>query len=126
MSETTKIQRIQQLSFLGFFFTLNGVTGFYGYVVRPNDYSLVGMWIAIMVIGGILGGVKNLMIYKLINNGAFIIILFDIIIILLAFLIPTIPLPRGLSLLLSIFILVPVYFQFFKKVTLPRLQKVNQ
>lgn len=123
MSETTKIQRIQQLSILGFIFTLNGVTGFYGYVVRPNDYSLVGMWIAIMAIGGILGGVKNLMIYKLINKDAFIIILFDIIITLLAFLIPTIPLPRGLSLLLSIFILVPVYFQFFKKVTLPRLQK---
>ncbi|HAE86386.1 MAG TPA: hypothetical protein DCG78_07805 [Anaerolineaceae bacterium] len=125
MSETTKIQRIQQLSFLGISLALIGVTGFYGYVVRPNDYSLVGMWIAIMAIGGILGGVKNLMIYKLINNGAFIIILFDIIIILLAFLIPTIPLPRGLSLLLSICILVPVYFQFFKKVTLPRLQKVN-
>ena len=123
MSETTKIQRIQQLSLLGFFITLTGVTGFYGYVVRPNDYSLVGMWIAIMVIGGSLGGVKNLMIYNFINKGAFIIILFDIIIILLAFLIPTIPLPRGLSLLLSIFILVPVYFQFFKKVTLPRLQK---
>ena len=123
MSETTKIQRIQQLSFLGFFITLTGVTGFYGYVVRPNDYQLVGWYIAIMVIGGSLGGVKNIMIYNLINKGAFIIILFDIIIILLAFLIPTIPLPRGLSLLLSIFILVPMYFQFFKKVTLPRLQK---
>ena len=123
MSVTTNIQRIQQLSILGFSGVLIGVTGFYGYVVRPNDYHLVGMWIAIMIIGGSLGGVKNLIIYKLIKKDALIIILFDIIIILLAFLIPNIPLPRGLSLLLSICILTPAYFQFFKKVTLPRLQK---
>lgn len=125
MSSTTKIQRIQQLSILGISLILIGVTGFYGYVVRPNDYSLVGMWIALMVIGGSIWGVKNLIIYKSINKGALIIILFDTIIILLAFIIPNIPLPRGLSLLLSIFTLVPLYLLFFKKSNLAQALKVN-
>jgi hypothetical protein len=108
------------LSLIGYVSILVSSAGYYGYY-RPNDDALLIPWILWALVGGCCLGYKNFKAYRATGTKLY---LLDIPFILAVWLLPNIPLQKGLSIIATLFlgaiftlVLVNMMFHPWKKET---------
>lgn len=115
-------KKIKHLQLRGLFFIASSAAGWYGYYLPKQD-SLMIHWIILLVVGSLIYGYKNNILYKFIGKKAVFTIISDIFISILCWLLPKIKIQYGLSIIMMIIVVVILQFLVLKFYTIPVIEE---